>query len=163
MEDSHSAENAQNRDVFLSPILIGIKGSCKSWLQTSQKNGEGGLPVWLKNNFPLLTKPLCTRIRPLAQYCFIFMYGTIITLGLLANVAVLVAFASKKVPFLIIIIFFTRKASQVLRKLPYTSYLESQVSMSDLSVLSLISDLSVPTARAAKNSAESWKGMSCWR
>ena len=83
------------------------------------------------------------------------MYGTIVTFGLLANVAVLVAFASKKVPFLIIIIFFTRKTSQVLRKLPYTSYLESQVSMSDLSVLSLISDLSVPTARAAKNSAES--------
>ena len=41
MEDSHSAENAQNRDVFLSPILIGIKGSCKSWLQTRQKNGMG--------------------------------------------------------------------------------------------------------------------------
>ena len=37
------------------------------------------------------------RIRPLAQYCFIFMYGTIVTLGLLANVAVLVAFVSKKV------------------------------------------------------------------
>ena len=122
MEDSQSAENAQNRDVFLSPILIGIKGSCKSWLQTRQKNGEGGLqfPVWLKNNFPLLTKPLCTRIRPLAQNCFIFMYGTIITLGLLANVAVLVAFASKKVPFLVIILFFTRIT---LRKLPYTSYL----------------------------------------
>ena len=38
-----------------------------------------------------------SRIRPVAQYCFIFMYGTIVTLGLLANVAVLVAFASKKV------------------------------------------------------------------
>ena len=37
------------------------------------------------------------------------MYGTIVTLGLLANVAVLVAFASKKVPFLIIILFFARK------------------------------------------------------
>ena len=37
------------------------------------------------------------RIRPVAQYCFIFMYGTIVTLGLLANVAVLLAFASKKV------------------------------------------------------------------
>ena len=37
------------------------------------------------------------------------MYGTIVTLGLLANVAVLVAFASKKVPFLVIILFFTRK------------------------------------------------------
>ena len=47
-------------------------------------------------------KTLCVclllfRIRPVAQYCFIFMYGTIVTLGLLANVAVLVAFASKKV------------------------------------------------------------------
>ena len=45
----------------------------------------------------------------MAQYCFIFMYGTIVTLGLLANVAVLVAFASKKVPFLVIISFFARK------------------------------------------------------
>ena len=36
------------------------------------------------------------------------MYGTIVTLGLLANVAVLVAFASKKVPFLVIILFFAR-------------------------------------------------------
>ena len=37
------------------------------------------------------------------------MYGTIVTLGLLANVAVLVAFASKKVTFLVITLFFTRK------------------------------------------------------
>ena len=100
-------------ELFFSPILIGIKGSYKSWLQTRQKQGEGGLPfpVWLKNTFPLLTKPCCTRIRPLAQYCFIFMYGTIVTLGLLANVAVLVAFASKKVPFLVAIIYLTRKNS----------------------------------------------------
>ena len=33
----------------------------------------------------------------MAQYCFIFLYGAILTVGLLANVAVLAAFLTSKV------------------------------------------------------------------
>lgn len=37
------------------------------------------------------------RVGTVAQYCFIIMYGVIFAVGLIANVAVLAAFATSKV------------------------------------------------------------------
>ena len=57
------------------------------------------------------------RVGPVAQYCFIFLYGAILTIGLLANVAVLAAFVTSKVDFLSSFSFSLTNILQITQKL----------------------------------------------